>query len=127
LLLHLPEHVRRFGPAILFATESFESYNAIIRGWSIHSNRQAPSRDIANAASYYKSIRHLASGGFFDANHTLELPSKASPDTQPPHTTENWVTVGPGPLHLLAHSPVISKRIGIDKRVAPIPGELIMI
>lgn len=30
LLLHLPFHVRRFGPAILFATETFESFNAVI-------------------------------------------------------------------------------------------------
>ncbi|KAF8504147.1 hypothetical protein JB92DRAFT_2738424, partial [Gautieria morchelliformis] len=43
LLLHLPDHVRLFGPASLFATESFESFNAVIRGWSIHSNRSAPS------------------------------------------------------------------------------------
>ncbi|KAF9060901.1 hypothetical protein BDP27DRAFT_1370126 [Rhodocollybia butyracea] len=28
ILVHLPEHIRRFGPAILFATEGFESFNA---------------------------------------------------------------------------------------------------
>jgi hypothetical protein len=47
LLIHLPEHTQRFGPAIIFATETFESYNTIIRAKSIHSNRQVPSRDIA--------------------------------------------------------------------------------
>ncbi|KAI5982242.1 hypothetical protein EDC04DRAFT_2915769 [Pisolithus marmoratus] len=47
IIRHLPDHIRRFGPAILFATEGFESYNAVIRDHSIHSNRQAPSRDIA--------------------------------------------------------------------------------
>ncbi|KAK7464119.1 hypothetical protein VKT23_006283 [Stygiomarasmius scandens] len=48
VLLHLPEHIKRFGPAMLFATEGFESYNAIIRASSIHSNRHAPSKDIAH-------------------------------------------------------------------------------
>ncbi|KAF8513043.1 hypothetical protein JB92DRAFT_3143549 [Gautieria morchelliformis] len=31
LLLHLPEHILAYGPAILFATESFESFNAVIQ------------------------------------------------------------------------------------------------
>jgi hypothetical protein len=30
ILVHLPAHIRRFGPAILFATEAFESFNAVI-------------------------------------------------------------------------------------------------
>ncbi|KAF9254614.1 hypothetical protein L218DRAFT_885911, partial [Marasmius fiardii PR-910] len=30
ILLHLPEHIQQFGPAILFATEAFESFNAVI-------------------------------------------------------------------------------------------------
>ena len=63
--MHLPEHIRRFGPAILFATETFESYNALIRDHSIHSNRQAPSRDIGLGFAYANRIRHLASGGKF--------------------------------------------------------------
>ncbi|KAJ7870044.1 hypothetical protein B0H14DRAFT_2571467 [Mycena olivaceomarginata] len=37
----------RFGPAMLFATKGFESFNAIIRSASVHSNRHAPSLDIA--------------------------------------------------------------------------------
>ncbi|SJL16514.1 uncharacterized protein ARMOST_20040 [Armillaria ostoyae] len=28
ILVHLPEHIRRFGPAMLFATEAFELFNA---------------------------------------------------------------------------------------------------
>ncbi|KAJ6583660.1 hypothetical protein B0H10DRAFT_2168146 [Mycena sp. CBHHK59/15] len=42
VILHLPAHIRRFGPAMLFATEGFESFNAIIRSCSVHSNRHAP-------------------------------------------------------------------------------------
>ncbi|KAJ4473242.1 hypothetical protein C8R41DRAFT_968057, partial [Lentinula lateritia] len=62
ILVHLPEHIRRFGPAILFATEVFESYNAVIRAKSIHSNRLAPSRDIAWAFAKQNRIRHMLSG-----------------------------------------------------------------
>ncbi|ETW77160.1 hypothetical protein HETIRDRAFT_174197 [Heterobasidion irregulare TC 32-1] len=42
IVCHLPYHIRCFGPAILFATEAFESFNAVIREQSIHSNRHAP-------------------------------------------------------------------------------------
>jgi hypothetical protein len=66
IFLHLPDHVRRFGPAILFATEAFESFNAIIRAKSVHSNRHAPSRDIAQAFAQGNRIRHLLSGGCFN-------------------------------------------------------------
>jgi hypothetical protein len=63
VLLHLPDHVRRFGPAILFATEGFESYNAIIRLRSVHSTHQAPSADIAHSFSHLHAVRHLICGG----------------------------------------------------------------
>ena len=65
VVLHLPDHVRRFGPAILFATEAFESFNAVIRDKSIHSNRLAPSRDIAQGFAAGERIRFLLSGGKF--------------------------------------------------------------
>ena len=64
MLLHLARHIQRFGPAILFATEGFESYNFIIRLRSILSNRHAPSVDIANAMSFMHAVRHLVSGGY---------------------------------------------------------------
>ncbi|KAF9257230.1 hypothetical protein L218DRAFT_800681, partial [Marasmius fiardii PR-910] len=65
ILLHLPEHIRWFGLAILFATEAFESFNAVIRAKSVHSNRQAPSRDVALAFTQGNRIRHLLSNGMF--------------------------------------------------------------
>ena len=65
ILLHLPEHIRLFGPANLFSTETFESYNAIIRDFSVHSNRQAPSRDIGRCFANMNRIRHIISGGNF--------------------------------------------------------------
>ncbi|KAI0258461.1 hypothetical protein BC834DRAFT_847348, partial [Gloeopeniophorella convolvens] len=64
ILLHLPDHVLRFAPPLIMATEGFESYNAVIRMRSIHSNCQAPSKDIAAAMSFLHAARHLASGGW---------------------------------------------------------------
>ncbi len=66
LLLHLLLHIHRFGPAILMATEGFESYNFVIRLRSILSNRHAPSVDIAAAMSFMHAVRHLVSGGFVE-------------------------------------------------------------
>lgn len=73
VLLHLPDHIRRFGPAMLFATEGFESFNAVIREASVHSNRHAPSRDIAAQMARRNRVRHLLSGGLF-----LLQPSKSN-------------------------------------------------
>ncbi|KZS87843.1 hypothetical protein SISNIDRAFT_386046, partial [Sistotremastrum niveocremeum HHB9708] len=71
LLKHLPADARRFGPPILYATEGFESFNAVIRDWSVHSNRQAPSRDIGIQAAEAACIRHLMSGGSFTCTIVL--------------------------------------------------------
>lgn len=57
-------HVRRFGPLILYATETLESYNFIIRLRSIHSSRHAPSLDIGRAFAHLHAVRHLISGGY---------------------------------------------------------------
>ncbi|KAJ3739985.1 hypothetical protein DFH05DRAFT_1406273 [Lentinula detonsa] len=83
ILLHLPEHIRRFGPAMLFATESFESYNAIIRTRSVHSNRHAPSKDIANAMARSNRVRHLLNGGLFwvPSDRVSDIGSLLMPDT----------------------------------------------
>ncbi|KZT64474.1 hypothetical protein DAEQUDRAFT_646865, partial [Daedalea quercina L-15889] len=66
LFLHLALHIKRFGPAILCSTEGFESYNFVIRLRSIHSNRHAPSKDIAEAFSFLHAVRHLVSGGWYN-------------------------------------------------------------
>ncbi|KAK0468709.1 hypothetical protein IW261DRAFT_1345875 [Armillaria novae-zelandiae] len=49
IFAHLPEYIHRFGPAMLFTTEAFESFNTIICTKSVHSNQYAPSHDIACA------------------------------------------------------------------------------
>ncbi|KAI5988940.1 hypothetical protein F5J12DRAFT_922889 [Pisolithus orientalis] len=57
ILLHLPEHIHRFGPAALFATEGFESFNAVIHAKS--------------AFAHGNHIRHILSGAplHIHANH----------------------------------------------------------
>lgn len=124
ILLHLPDHVRRFGPPMLFATEGFESFNAVIRSHSIHSNHRAPSRDIAAGMAHHNRIRHLLSGGFFimprvrhgrPDEDVLNVPldslrpsiyssrsawlAKMCPST---FTQRNWRCIGPDPITLLS-------------------------
>ncbi|KAK4702587.1 hypothetical protein P7C70_g3636, partial [Phenoliferia sp. Uapishka_3] len=73
ILLHLPEHIRRFGPATHFATEKFESYNGVMREQSVHSNRQAPGRDIAVTFGKYNMMRHILSGGWWTSSENLQV------------------------------------------------------
>ncbi|KAJ6604864.1 hypothetical protein B0H10DRAFT_2314156 [Mycena sp. CBHHK59/15] len=72
VILHLPAHIRCFGPAMLFATEGFESFNAIIRSCSVHSNRHAPSLDIASKMARGNRVRHLLSRGYFPLNQDFK-------------------------------------------------------
>src|ERR1700679_117099 len=96
IFLHLTEHIRRFGPAILFATEAFESFNAIIRAKSVHSNRHAPSCDIALAFAQSNRICHILSGGQFDiqslALNNIVVPGIAVPSvpTSTPVVPNSW-------------------------------------
>lgn len=109
VILHLPGHIRRFGPAMLFATEGFESFNAIIRSCSIHSNRHAPSHDIALRMAKSNRVRHLLSGGFFLDNHHRDDESPEDSNGSPlpnwrvgPHQLKaRWTTAATAPLELL--------------------------
>lgn len=65
LLKHLVQNIRRFGPAIRFSTEVFESFNAVFRQCSTHSNRQAPSRDIAKQFGHMERLKHTVCGGYW--------------------------------------------------------------
>ncbi|KAJ7294046.1 hypothetical protein C8J57DRAFT_1042339 [Mycena rebaudengoi] len=108
IFLHLPEHICRFGPAILFATEAFESFNVIIRAKSVHSNRHAPSRDIACAFAQGNHIRHLLSGGLFMKPAVpVDIPSGPSSalargSSQLSRNRNDWTSAGPGPLSLVS-------------------------
>lgn len=112
ILLHLPDHIRRLGPAMLFATEAFESFNAVIRAKSIHSNRQAPSRDIALAFAQGNRIRHLLSGGFVcikPADANSPIPISINP--------ASWVQAGTHARALVARGDsALSSYLGLKAR-----------
>lgn len=130
ILLHLVEHVRRFGPAILFATENFESHNAIIRGKSVHSNRHAPSLDIAQQFAQYNRIRHLLSGGPLRLNISLQTIDDSGEKIRSASfiAADNhlinaglaglWRDVGRGALNLLSEYSAISSYLGLKEEVS---------
>ena len=64
-LVHLPTYICCFGPAIMFSTEQYESFNHVFRLTCIHSNRLAPSRDTCKTFARHDMIRHIATGGFW--------------------------------------------------------------
>ncbi|KAF8871236.1 hypothetical protein BD779DRAFT_1478341 [Infundibulicybe gibba] len=64
-LIHIPAYIRRFGPAILFSTERYESFNHVFRLTCIFSNRQAPSRDTCRTFSNQDRIKHIVFGGYW--------------------------------------------------------------
>ncbi|KAF8891836.1 hypothetical protein BD779DRAFT_1437618 [Infundibulicybe gibba] len=126
LLLHILAHIRRFGPAVLFATEGFESYNAVIRGKSVHSNRMAPSRDIALAFAQGNRVRHLLSGGSMLLRPET-LPhgpdaQKPAPDVPDKNSLIDGgkaglrYPIGPGPLSLIARPNTITSYLGLDPK-----------
>ncbi|KAF4584957.1 hypothetical protein EYR40_001783 [Pleurotus pulmonarius] len=121
ILVHLPDHIQRFGPAILFATEAFESFNAIIRAKSVHSNRHAPSRDIAQAFAQGNRIRHLLSSGLFPNPDLVVEPANdqtSRPPTLPvfPLEPQDWHTIGSGPRNLVANPSTVTSYLGLSAR-----------
>ncbi|KAK6997382.1 hypothetical protein R3P38DRAFT_3416225 [Favolaschia claudopus] len=126
IILHLPAHIRRFGPAILFATEAFESFNAIIRAKSVHSNRHAPSRDIAHAFAQGNRIRHLLSGGLFVLKEA-EFVEDSSTGRNTPRfafTRERtaWRSIGEGPRRLVQGRSTVTAYLGLDQKKSSVPG-----
>jgi len=124
LITHLPRHIRSMGPAPLFATEAFESFNAIIRAKSVHSNRQAPSRDIAKAFAQGNRVRHLVSGGLFLMRDAFAKDSESSTSgaPTPPKSRSDfvlaqnalqWKAAGRGPSHLIAHPSTLTQYLGL--------------
>ncbi|KIM36126.1 hypothetical protein M413DRAFT_31880 [Hebeloma cylindrosporum] len=114
IFVHLPEHVRRFGPAILFATEAFESFNAVIRAKSVHSNRHAPSHDISHAFAQGNRIRHLLSGGLF-AVKSFNGPN----DMQASNFCRDssmWIAIGFGVKSLVTSYTTVSQYRGLASK-----------
>jgi len=122
IILHLPTHIRRFGPAILFATEAFESFNAVIRAKSVHSNRHAPTRDIARAFAQGNRIRDLLSGGMF----LLTRESTTGQPALPPKFSKDpnlWQSIGPGPKYLVDSPSTITGYLGLADKKEPAHGK----
>jgi len=109
-----------FGPPILMATETFESYNAIIRTWSINSNRGAPSRDIALAWALWHRIRHLLSGGLVAASGSEVIRS-----WDPSQGILELVHAGDAVNSLISHSSsrIIRRKLGFRASTEDLPGE----
>ncbi|KAH9894129.1 hypothetical protein C8Q73DRAFT_826736 [Cubamyces lactineus] len=107
-LVHLPAYIRRFGPAILFSTERYESFNHIFRQSSIYSNRQAPSRDSCRAFAMNDIMKHVVSGGYWKDPKS-----------------KRWVRAGHEVLEYMASHPEQAKFIGLPAIQPPVaaPGK----
>ncbi|EFP87206.2 uncharacterized protein PGTG_12790 [Puccinia graminis f. sp. tritici CRL 75-36-700-3] len=99
MLLHLADSILRFGPAALFATEKFESYNGVLRKSSIHSNRQSPGKDIGISFANFRNLRHLVSGGYFFNR-----------------IANTYQTASAKVLELFANSPSVQKSMGYNAK-----------
>ncbi|KAI8453542.1 hypothetical protein BY996DRAFT_6431484 [Phakopsora pachyrhizi] len=99
MLIHLSHSIAQFGPASLFATEKFESYNGVVCQASIHSNRQSPSRDIANNFLNYSALRYCFSGGYLQTE-------SSRPNISPSYQVKN----------LLLNTPSIQNLLGLDSQ-----------
>ncbi|KAJ7495118.1 hypothetical protein FB451DRAFT_1335854 [Mycena latifolia] len=95
VLSHVPEAVRRFGPSILFATETFECWNAVFRLCSVLSNHQAPSLDIATILADMERFKHQVSGGRWK-----------------PEGSDDWTQAGPKIRTFLTGNKHLQRRLG---------------
>lgn len=94
---------------MLFTTEAFESFNAVICAKSVHSNHQAPSRDIAMAFAQGNHICHLLSGGYFLLTD-FHMAWKDNPQSL---TASYWCTVWAGPAHMIATDLTLLSYLGL--------------
>ncbi|KAI5992358.1 hypothetical protein F5J12DRAFT_726969, partial [Pisolithus orientalis] len=133
ILLHLPEHIHHFGPAALFATEGFESFNAVIHAKSVHSNQQSPSRDIAKAFAHGNRIHHILSGAplHIHANHPnlgvqiKKLIEKPPLDALNAGDAGVWWPAGTALLTLVSKPNIITDYLGMDSSSLSKPGSCV--
>ncbi len=95
-LVHLPLYIRRFGPALLYSTDRYESFNHVFRLTNIYSNRQAPSRDTCNIFATQDRIKHVVTGGFW-----LDKDLK------------KWVCAGPAVVEFFKENPIQAALMGL--------------
>ncbi|KAJ7834766.1 hypothetical protein B0H14DRAFT_3087587 [Mycena olivaceomarginata] len=106
-LAHIPDNIRRFGPAIRFATEIYEAYNGVFRLCSIYSNRLAPSRDISQKFASMSRVKHILSGGYW--KH---------------HTSKRWIQAGGAVQKVLHSDPVFQRHLGWVPQAQVDPGKI---
>lgn len=105
-LCHIPFFIRRFGPAILFSSERFESYHKVFRYCSIFSNKLSPSHDIAVRFMHLERARHIATGGlWFDKS------------------LNRWHQASDRLAQFLRDHDEFSRLLGLNFNQPPIPGE----
>ena len=104
LLGHLQADIRRFGPMVGSASEMFECFNAVFCACSVLSNRQAPSRDIANQLGKQEGFKHRASGGWWKSDNG------------------EWVQAGPGVRDFALHRPSFLEHLGWSSQGPAEPG-----
>ena len=95
---------------MVFATEAFESFNSVIRTNSVHSNRLAPSRDIALSFAHINRIRSFLCGGRV---RTRQL----AKDGKPSGNGIDWLPVGENLKLLLGQSDTLMDYLGIKMEV----------
>lgn len=104
-LVHLPVYIRRFGPAILFSTERYESFNHVFRLTCVHSNRASPSRDSCQTFAAQDMIKHIASGGFWFSS-----------------ARKKWVRAGSEILNYVIDHPECAQYLGLPRTKKKNPG-----
>ena len=58
--------IRQFGPAILFLTERYESFNHVFHLTSIYSNHEAPSHDACQLFAAQDHVKYIITGRFWN-------------------------------------------------------------
>ncbi|KAJ7444044.1 hypothetical protein FB451DRAFT_1189821 [Mycena latifolia] len=104
---NLEGDIRRFGPAILFATEGFECWNTIFRLCSVLSNHQAPSHDIGVTLADMERFKHQVSGGWWK-----------------PDGSHEYVQAGHEIIAFLQRNKELQRRLGWMDKSKPKPGSI---
>ncbi|KAK7027138.1 hypothetical protein R3P38DRAFT_3268099 [Favolaschia claudopus] len=102
-----------------WTNQAFESFNAIIRAKSVHSNRHAPSRDIALAFAQGNRIRHLLSGGLFLLTQHVpknEVQGNDSAGLKFSKDSNAWKSIGLGPKLLVQAPNTVTSYLGLEEK-----------
>lgn len=108
VLVHVLDDIKRFGPPPRYSSETFECFNGVFRLSSVHSNHQAPSRDIAQKMAGIECVRHIATGGYWWDEDNAQ-----------------WVRAGDEVLALFRESPLLQHHFGCTTQIpSAIPGHV---